>query len=236
MRRLLGVLRSDQPAERAPQPGLPDLPGLIDTARQAGMTVELSAPAAPDQVPPSTGVCAYRIIQEALSNAGRHAVGRPGHGIDAPRREHLTLQVVNGPGVPSRPRANGSPARPRPRRDAGTGRTAGRLAGSRPGARRRVRGIRGTPAQRISVMTPDGSAISGRVIRCLIADDQAMVREGFAAMLAERTRDHRCRAGYDGADAVRQARQAEPRRRADGRADARHGRAAGRPPDPHRRD
>jgi signal transduction histidine kinase len=42
MRRLLGVLRNDQPAARAPQPGLTDLPGLIETARQAGMAVELS--------------------------------------------------------------------------------------------------------------------------------------------------------------------------------------------------
>ena len=107
MRRLLGVLRSDQPAERAPQPGLPDLPGLIATARQAGMTVELSAPAAPGQVPPSTGVCAYRIIQEALSNAGRHAVGAPVTVSVHHDADTVTLQVINGPGVPSGPRANG---------------------------------------------------------------------------------------------------------------------------------
>jgi signal transduction histidine kinase len=96
MRRLLGVLRSDQPAARAPQPGLPDLPGLIDTARQAGMAVELSPLPAPDQVPFSAGVCAYRIIQEALSNAGQHAPGIPvtvsvQHDADA-----VTLRVTNG--------------------------------------------------------------------------------------------------------------------------------------------
>ena len=107
MRRLLSVLRSDQPAAHAPQPGLEDLPGLIGAARQAGMTVELSAPAALDQVPPSAGLCAYRVVQEALSNAGRHAAGAPvavsvGHDADT-----VTLEVTNGPGLPAGQRVNG---------------------------------------------------------------------------------------------------------------------------------
>jgi signal transduction histidine kinase len=107
MRRLLGVLRSDQPTGRAPQPGLPDLPGLIDSARQAGMAVKLIAPPALDRVPPGAGVCAYRIIQEALSNAGRHAAGAPV--TVSVRRDAgtVTLQVTNGPGVPAGTRANG---------------------------------------------------------------------------------------------------------------------------------
>jgi signal transduction histidine kinase len=107
MRRLLSVLRSDQPTAYAPQPGLEDLPGLISAARQAGMTVELTAPPALDEVPPSAGVCAYRIVQEALSNAGRHAVGAPvavcvGRGAGT-----VTLRVTNGPGVPAGQRADG---------------------------------------------------------------------------------------------------------------------------------
>jgi signal transduction histidine kinase len=107
MRRLLSVLRSDQPAEHAPQPGLEDLPGLIGAARQAGMTVELSVPPALDQVPPSTGVCAYRVVQEALSNAGRHAAGAPvavSVGCDAGT---VILQVTNGPGIPAGQLADG---------------------------------------------------------------------------------------------------------------------------------
>jgi signal transduction histidine kinase len=107
MRRLLSVLRSDQPAAHAPQPGLADLPGLIGAARQAGMTVELSVPPALDQVPPTAGVCAYRVVQEALSNAGRHAEGAQvavSVGCDA---DTVTLQVTNGPGVPAGPRADG---------------------------------------------------------------------------------------------------------------------------------
>jgi len=107
MRRLLGVLRSDQPAARAPQPGLTDLPGLIETARQAGMHVELSPLSPAEEVPPGAGVCAYRIIQEALSNAGRHATGAPvtvtvNHDADA-----VTLCVTNGPHACAEPRTNG---------------------------------------------------------------------------------------------------------------------------------
>jgi signal transduction histidine kinase len=110
MRRLLGALRSDQPVEYAPQPGLADLPGLIGAARQAGMTVELSAPSALDQVPAGTGVCAYRVVQEALSNAGRHAAGAPvvvRVGCDAGT---VTLQVTNGPGGAAEQRATGQRA------------------------------------------------------------------------------------------------------------------------------
>ena len=107
MRRLLGALRSDQPAAYAPQPGLADLPGLIGTARHAGMTVELSAPRALDQVPPSTGLCAYRIIQEALSNAGRHAAGAPVAVSVHHDADTVTLQVTNGPGIAAGQRVNG---------------------------------------------------------------------------------------------------------------------------------
>jgi signal transduction histidine kinase len=107
MRRLLGVLRSDQPTGRTPQPGLQDLPGLIDSARQAGMAVELSAPPALDRVPPGAGVCAYRIVQEALSNAGRHAAGTPVTVAVHHSAEKVTLQVTNGPGIPAGSRANG---------------------------------------------------------------------------------------------------------------------------------
>jgi signal transduction histidine kinase len=87
MRRLLGVLRHDGPADLAPQPELADLPSLVDTARRAGLSVQLSAPAALDHVPAGVGLCAYRIVQESLSNASQHApgaavterIGRRGH-------------------------------------------------------------------------------------------------------------------------------------------------------------
>ncbi|MBV1937131.1 ATP-binding protein [Streptomyces sp. BV286] len=55
---------------RGPLPGLDGLAGLVQTARAAGAEVELSVHA--DGVPPSVGAAAYRIVQEALTNAVRH--------------------------------------------------------------------------------------------------------------------------------------------------------------------
>jgi signal transduction histidine kinase len=108
MRRLLGVLRDEGPAERAPQPQLADLPVLIEAARQAGMPVELSVPpgaalmtAGPmmaDTVPSAVGVCAYRIVQESLSNASRHAQGAPVTVSLDHRADGVLLRVMNGPG------------------------------------------------------------------------------------------------------------------------------------------
>jgi signal transduction histidine kinase len=97
MRRLLGVLRDDRPADLAPQPELADLPSLVDSARQAGLSVELSVPATLDHVPSGVGVCAYRIVQESLSNASQHAPGAAvtvsvGHDSGA-----VVLRVANGP-------------------------------------------------------------------------------------------------------------------------------------------
>ncbi len=114
MRRLLGVLRYDQPAARAPQPQLSDLPTLIETARQAGVAVALSVPSALGQVPSGVGVCAYRIVQESLSNASRHAPGAPvtvsvDHGAST-----VLLRVANGPAAANTANtangANGTPA------------------------------------------------------------------------------------------------------------------------------
>src|SRR5499427_2176403 len=106
MRRLLGVLRHDQPAALAPQPQLIDLPALVDAARRAGLSVELSAPPAPGPVPSGVGVCAYRIVQESLSNASQHAPGAAvtvsvGHDDGA-----VLLRVANGPGGPPAPAGN----------------------------------------------------------------------------------------------------------------------------------
>jgi signal transduction histidine kinase len=101
MRRLLGVLRQDQPAALAPQPQLADLPALVDAAREAGVPVELSLSPALDRVPAGVGVCAYRIVQESLSNASQHAPGAAvtvsvDHSAGA-----VSLRVANGPGMPA---------------------------------------------------------------------------------------------------------------------------------------
>lgn len=102
MRRLLGVLRTGETAEQEPQPGLGDLPGLVDAARGAGLPVEMSRRGPLDGLPAAVGVCAYRIVQESLSNAGRHA---PGAAISVTVEvgpEAVRLKICNGPSTAAR--------------------------------------------------------------------------------------------------------------------------------------
>jgi signal transduction histidine kinase len=76
MRRLLGVLRSDEPdVTLEPQPDLADLDRLVATAREAGVSVTAEIDGDVAEVPASVQLSAYRIVQEALSNASRHAPG-----------------------------------------------------------------------------------------------------------------------------------------------------------------
>jgi signal transduction histidine kinase len=77
LRDVIGVLREGTESEaRAPQPTLADLPALIEESRAAGMRIEdeLELPDE-DQVPAATGRTAYRIVQEGLTNARKHAPG-----------------------------------------------------------------------------------------------------------------------------------------------------------------
>lgn len=97
LRSLLGVLRSDEEPERAPQPRLADVPELVQTTRRAGVEVDLTMPTGDENVPAAVGLCAYRIVQEALSNARRHAAGsRVAVGIQLERHQ-IKLVVSNGP-------------------------------------------------------------------------------------------------------------------------------------------
>ncbi|MFH8608750.1 sensor histidine kinase [Streptomyces sp. NPDC018029] len=80
LRRVLGVLRSENPDEpeaapHAPLPTLERLGGLVDNARAAGLTVHRESAGEPRPLPPGVDLSAYRIVQEALSNAIRHAPG-----------------------------------------------------------------------------------------------------------------------------------------------------------------
>jgi signal transduction histidine kinase len=74
MRRLLGVLRTDENgAERAPQPGLDQLPALVAQIQRAGLPVRLIVEGAPRPLPAGVELSAFRIVQEALTNTLKHA-------------------------------------------------------------------------------------------------------------------------------------------------------------------
>jgi signal transduction histidine kinase len=74
MRRLLGAMRREgEEAEMAPQPGLDDLDSLIEKVSGAGLPVRLHVDGAPFALPPAVGLSVYRIVQEGLTNALKHA-------------------------------------------------------------------------------------------------------------------------------------------------------------------
>ena len=74
MRRLLHILREDdEELARAPQPSLQHLELLVAQVRDAGLPVDLRIDGDRRELPPGIGVSAYRIVQEALTNALKHA-------------------------------------------------------------------------------------------------------------------------------------------------------------------
>ena len=74
MRRLLGVLDGDaDPRALAPQPGLADIDELLARTRASGLAADLLVDGEPAAVSPALDLCAYRIVQEALTNVIKHA-------------------------------------------------------------------------------------------------------------------------------------------------------------------
>jgi signal transduction histidine kinase len=93
MRKLLGLLRADsEQAQTAPQPRLADVPGLVE---EAGAELETSGDF--DDVPPLIGVTAYRVVQESLSNARRHARGAEVSVRVTRTDEEVRIEVRNEP-------------------------------------------------------------------------------------------------------------------------------------------
>ncbi|WP_433008656.1 sensor histidine kinase [Kribbella sp. CA-294648] len=84
LREVIGVLRA--PVGELPQPTFADLPVLVEDSRQAGVPVELNFDA-PGNPPDHVGRTAYRIVQEGLTNALKHAPGQA-----------VRIQVIGAPG------------------------------------------------------------------------------------------------------------------------------------------
>ncbi|MGO1753364.1 MAG: sensor domain-containing protein [Brevibacterium aurantiacum] len=96
MRGLLAILRGGRDADLAPQPTIDDIPGLVEATRGSGAEVELEFSAEPIEINPTTGLTAFRLVQEALSNALRHAPGAPVRVSVRTDEWQLSVSVVNG--------------------------------------------------------------------------------------------------------------------------------------------
>jgi signal transduction histidine kinase len=92
MRRLLGLLRTDEEGlALAPQPTLERLPPLLEQVREAGLPVDFRTEGDPVPLPAGIGLAAYRIVQEALTNALKHA--GPAHAAVAVRYAAGVLEL-----------------------------------------------------------------------------------------------------------------------------------------------
>jgi signal transduction histidine kinase len=100
MRRLLGMLRSDdEQLALAPQPSLTRIDELAARLTNTGMPVEVTIEGEPVELPPGIDVSAYRIVQEALTNALKHAGPARAHVYLRYRPDELELEVLdNGAG------------------------------------------------------------------------------------------------------------------------------------------
>jgi signal transduction histidine kinase len=88
LRRTVTLLRSrDEAGMAAPVPSASEIPALVDQARTGGLAVELRMRGDFARIPPGVGVAVYRIVQEALANAARHAPHA---------RTMLGLELTNG--------------------------------------------------------------------------------------------------------------------------------------------
>ena len=111
LRQAVGVLRAgeDDDAPLTPQPGIDDLRRLVKECRSAGMDVDLACPPDDaDPVDPAVSRAAYRIVQEGLTNAGKHAPGaHVSVSIERPAGR-LVVRVQNGAGTePARDEVGG---------------------------------------------------------------------------------------------------------------------------------
>ena len=174
LRSVLGVLRDvDESAPRAPSPGLARLGDLADSAAAAGLAVHVEEAERPAPLPADVDLAAYRIIQEALTNSARHSGGDQGHGARRLwrwRPDRRGGRRRHSPAAAAQPRANGpgNGIAGMTERAKALGGTL--QAGPRPEGGFGVRALAAGPRERA-------------MIRVALADDQELVRAGFAALL-----------------------------------------------------
>ncbi len=101
-------MRTDAPGEMAPLPDAHAIPELVESFRRAASTVALTVTGDLGALGPARGLAAYRIVQEALTNATRHAPGEPVSVEISIDRAGTTVVVRNsGTADPSPPAGSG---------------------------------------------------------------------------------------------------------------------------------
>ncbi len=108
MRRVVAVMREAEAESRLqPPPGLDDMPGLIESVRRAGFTVHSEIAQLPGTLDPGVQLAAYRVVQEALTNAIRHSNGSRVEVSVSVDRANLHIEVTDDGRPPPRDQ-NGS--------------------------------------------------------------------------------------------------------------------------------
>lgn len=87
VRQVVGVLKTQGNSDHAALPDANDIPALVDEVKAAGADVELDTIGDVTTIAPTTGLALYRIVQESLTNASKHAPGTPAR---------VNLNVNNG--------------------------------------------------------------------------------------------------------------------------------------------
>ena len=104
LRRLLELLRAEDEEDGGPQPGLAQLPTLVDELQKAGLPVRAEIDPPPASLPAALDVTAYRVVQEALTNVLRHSDAQWAALEVRVTDDVLVLQVADG--GPPRPRSS----------------------------------------------------------------------------------------------------------------------------------
>ncbi len=111
--RILGILRDDEGAERAPQPGVGRLDALVEELQATGLDIDLAVEGDPGTVPADVDLTVYRVVQESLTNVVKHAgpvptrirVHRTAGAIevevtnDAPAEPRAAVETAGGRGL-----------------------------------------------------------------------------------------------------------------------------------------
>ena len=99
LRQTVGILRTESQDVLAPVPSIEQLSALVGEASASGSRVRFTETGTPRSLGPLAGIAVYRMVQESLSNAGRHAEGAEREVVVDYGAQQLQVTVRNGPGA-----------------------------------------------------------------------------------------------------------------------------------------